>query len=85
MGRHATWRIALPTDPLLAVHAEVNAGSSTFDLADANLDVFELESNAGGSVVDLGDVRVVGELAIEINAGSLDLTLPVTSTHGSIR
>jgi hypothetical protein len=84
VGRHATWRIALPADPALGVHAETNAGSSAFDFAGANLDLFELETNAGSAVVDLGAARVVGEIAIEINAGSLDLTLPATSTHGSI-
>jgi hypothetical protein len=84
VGRHATWRITLPTDPILAVHAEVNAGSSTFDLDGANLDVVQLELNAGSATMDLGNARVVDEILIEMNAGSLALTLPATSTHGSI-
>ena len=84
VGRHATWRVALPTDPRLTVHAEVNAGSSTFDLAGANLDAVELELNAGSATVDLGGARIVDQIAIEMNAGSLELVLPATSTHGSI-
>lgn len=85
IGRHTTWRIALPTDPALAVSAEVNAGSSTFDLNGANLDVFDLQMNAGSATVDLGGARVVHEITIEMNAGSLGLTLPATSTQGSIQ
>ncbi len=84
IGRHASWRIALPTDPTLAVSAQVNAGSSTFDLTGADLDALDLELNAGSATVDLGAARVVDEIAIEMNAGSLRLTLPATSMHGSI-
>jgi hypothetical protein len=84
IGRHTTWRVSLPTDPRLGLHAEINAGSATFDLAGANLDVVDLETNAGSATVDLGDTRVVGEIQIQISAGSLGLTLPSTSTHGSI-
>ena len=84
VGRHATWRIALPADTQIAVHAEVNAGSSSFDLHGANLDSLDLELNAGSAIVDLGAVHVVDEIAIQMNAGSLGLTLPSTSTHGSI-
>jgi hypothetical protein len=84
VGRHATWRIALPADPRIAVHAAVNAGSSSFDLHGANLDSLDLELNAGSTIVDLGAVHVVDEIAIQMNAGSLRLTLPSTSTHGSI-
>ena len=84
IGRHASWRIVLPTDPTLAVSAQVNAGSSTFDFTDANLDALDLELNAGSATVDLGAARVVDEIDIEMNAGSLGLTLPATSMHGSI-
>jgi LiaF transmembrane domain len=84
IGRHTTWRVGLPTDPRLGLHAVINAGSATFDLAGANLDVVDVEMNAGSATVDLGDTRVVGEIRIQMNAGSLGLTLPSTSTHGSI-
>ncbi len=84
VGRHATWRVALPTDPRLGVHVAVNAGSATLDFSDASLDVMDLELNAGSATVDLGDARVVTEILAEVNAGSLELTLPATSTHGSI-
>ena len=43
-----------PADgPRLGLHAEVSAGSATFDLAGASLDVVELETNAGSTIVDL--------------------------------
>ncbi len=84
IGRHTTWRVSLPTDPRLGLHSEVNAGSATFDLAGAYLDVVDIETNAGSATVDLGSARLVGEIQIEMNAGSLGLTLPTTSTHGSI-
>jgi hypothetical protein len=83
-GRHTTWRVALPTDPRLGLHADVNAGSATFDLAGASLDVVDLETNAGSATVDLSGARAVDEIVIEMNAGSLGLTLPATSSHGSI-
>ena len=34
--------------------------------------------------MDLGSARAVDEIEIEMNAGSLGLTLPATSTHGSV-
>ena len=84
IGRHATWRVSLPTNPRIAIHAEVNAGSSTFDLDGASLEVLDLELNAGSATVDLGTAHAVDEIAIEVSAGSLGLTLPSTSTHGTI-
>ena len=85
VGRHSTWRVALPTDPALAVRAFVNAGSSSFDLNGANVTDLDLQLSAGSAVVDLGNARVADALNIEINAGSLGLTLPATSTQGSIQ
>lgn len=84
VGRHTTWRVALPTDTALALSAEINAGSSTFDLDGANLEAFDLEMNAGSAVVDLGGARILDQVTIEMNAGSLGLTLPAVSSQGSI-
>ena len=84
VGRHTTWRVALPTEPHLGLHAEIDAGSATFDLAGATLDVVDLETNAGSATVDLSSARVVTEILVEVNAGSLGLTLPATSTRGVI-
>jgi hypothetical protein len=85
VGRHSTWRIALPTDPALAVRAVVNAGSSSFDLSGAHLTDLDLQVSAGSAIVDLGNASVADAISIEVNAGSLGLTLPATSTQGSIQ
>ena len=41
--------------------------------------------NAGSSTVDLGSVAALGSIDIELNAGSLGLSLPRVSTHGTIQ
>jgi hypothetical protein len=84
IGRHTSWRVGLPTEPRLDVEAQVNAGSSRFDLNGANLEMMGLELNAGSAFIDLASARAVGGINIEMNAGSLVLALPATSTTGSI-
>ncbi len=84
IGRHTAWRVGLPTDTRLNVEARVSAGSATFDLDGADLDAIGLELNAGSAIVDLGQAHAVGQIVMKVNAGSLALTLPATSTFGSI-
>jgi hypothetical protein len=85
IGRHTAWRVGLPTEPRLDVDAKVSAGSATFDLDGADLDAMALELNAGSATVDLGQAHAVGQILMKVNAGSLALTLPATSTFGSIQ
>jgi hypothetical protein len=84
-GDHDTWRVTVPETPRLALDIQLNAGSATLDLAGATVDRFGLRMNAGSSTVDLGTSDEVGTIDVVLNAGSLDLTLPSVSTHGSIQ
>jgi hypothetical protein len=85
IGRHTAWRVGLPTEPRLDLDAKVSAGSATFDLDGADLDAMTFELNAGGATVDLGQARAVGQILMKVNAGSMALTLPATSTSGTIQ
>ncbi len=84
LGDRQTWRITLPDGPRLDTQLTLNAGSSTVNLAGANLDRFETTLNAGSATVDLGTVRQIGDLRVQLNAGSIGLTLPNLSMTGSI-
>lgn len=83
-GKRESWRISLPDTMQLEAHLTLNAGSSTVNLAGANLSNFEATLNAGSATIDLGSVHQIGEVQIGLNAGSLDLTLPSLSMTGSI-
>lgn len=83
-GLRESWIITLPDAPRLAIDAGVNAGDARLDLAGATIDTLELELNAASSTADLGASRVVSEIDIQVNAGSLGLTLPATGTAGDI-
>jgi hypothetical protein len=85
LGNRETWRITLPDAVALDTRLAVNAGSSTFNLAGADLGDVELTLNAGSATIDLGAVHQIGDLQIELNAGSIDLTLPNLSMTGSIK
>lgn len=79
-----SWRVTLPSVVGLELRLELNAGSSTVDLAGASVETVDLNLNAGSAVLDLGSVEVLGQLDVELNAGSVDLTLPNQSVLGSI-
>jgi len=83
LGERQTWRITLPDGPRLDTQLTLNAGSSTVNLAGANLGRFETTLNAGSTTVDLGSVRQIGSLDVQLNAGSIALTLPNLSVTGS--
>ena len=83
-GKRESWRISLPDTMQLEAHLTLNAGSSTVNLAGANLGSFGATINAGSATIDLGSVHQIGDLQIGMNAGSLELTLPNLSMTGSI-
>ena len=83
LGDRQTWRVTLPDGPQLDTQLTLNAGSSTVNLAGANLGRFETTLNAGSTTVDLGSVRQIGSLDVKLNAGSITLTLPNLSVSGS--
>ena len=84
LGKRESWRITLPDAPRLNMRLTLNAGSSTLNLAGANLGSVEANLNAGAATLDLGLVHQVGDLQVGLNAGSLGLTLPNLSMTGSI-
>lgn len=84
-GRGETWRVTLPDGPRLDTQLKVNAGSATVDLAGATIGQFETTLNAGSTTVDLGLVRQIGSVDVEVNAGSIGLTLPNLSVRGTIQ
>jgi hypothetical protein len=84
LGDRQTWRVTLPDGPLLDTQLTLNAGSSTVNLAGANLSTFKTTLNAGSATVDLGSVHQIRDVKIVLNAGSLGLTLPNLSVTGSI-
>jgi hypothetical protein len=79
-----SWRITLPDATQLHTNLTLNAGSSTVNLAGANLSRLEATVNAGSAIFDLGSVHQIDEIQIGLNAGSLELTLPNLSVNGSI-
>ncbi len=83
LGDRQTWRVTLPDGPRLDTQLTLNAGSSTVNMAGANLGGFETTLNAGSTTVDLGSVRQIGSLDVQVNAGSIVLTLPNVSVSGS--
>ena len=84
LGDRQTWRVTLPDGPRLDTQLTLNAGSSDVNLAGANLGSFETTLNAGSATVDLGAVRQIRDVKVELNAGSIGLTLPSLSVTGSI-
>lgn len=78
------WRVTLPGDVDLDFSMDLNAGSSTLDLAGASIDALDLTLNAGSVTLDLASVVQMGDLDINLNAGALELTLPDQSFEGSI-
>lgn len=83
LGDRGTWRVTLPDGPRLDVQLTLNAGSSTVNLAGANLGNVDTELNAGSTTIDLGSVRQIGNLDAQVNAGSIALTLPAISMRGT--
>jgi hypothetical protein len=84
LGDRQTWRISVPDGPRLDTQLTLNAGSSMVNLAGANLGSFETTLNAGSATVDLGSVRQLHDIDIQLNAGSIGVTLPSLATTGSI-
>lgn len=72
----ATWRIAVPRSPQVGLGLTLNAGSSTVDLAGANLRSVNLTVNAGSAVVDLSTAAALGDVNGTVNAGSARFELP---------
>ena len=79
-----TWRVTLPEDVDLDITMDLNAGSASLDLGQAAVEVLDLTLNAGSVTLDMGEVSAIGEFGAELNAGSLEVTLPNQTFEGSI-
>jgi hypothetical protein len=84
-SQRETWDVTVPDQPRIALTVHVNAGSVSADLAGADLAALDVQLNAGSATLDLGSARGLGELGIQMNAGSLGFTMPNVSFSGSIQ
>ncbi len=83
-GQRDRWDVAVPNLSTLDLGLHVNAGGTTIDLGGATLGGVDLELNAASATVDLGSIKAIDGLDASLNAGSLGLTLPNLSLHGTI-
>jgi hypothetical protein len=83
-GPRDTWDVSVPNASTVDLGLHVNAGRATVDLEGATLGSLDLELNAASATVDLGPVKAIDGLDASLNAGSLGLTLPNLSLHGTI-
>jgi hypothetical protein len=80
----SNWRIAIPTDPVVDLELDANAGTAAIDLAGAHVGQVSIGLNAGSTTIDLSAVAAVRELQVELNAGSAGITFPNLSMTGTI-
>jgi len=85
LGQRDTWRITVPQAVTSDIDLQLNAGQASVDLAGALVGEFQLHLNAGSATVDLGSAEAVQRIDVELNAGSVGLTLPHVSMTGSIQ
>jgi hypothetical protein len=83
-GQRDTWRITVPQAVTTDVDLQLNAGEATVDLSSGLVGEFGLQLNAGSATVDLASVAAVKHIDVQLNAGSVGLTLPRVSTTGTI-
>jgi hypothetical protein len=77
-------RAALPTEPVIDLELDVNAGTMDVDLAGASVDDVDLELNAGSAKFDLGAVSAIEAIAVDVNAASVLVHLPAVSMRGAL-
>jgi hypothetical protein len=83
-GQGDTWRITIPQAMTTDVDLELTAGQATVDLSGALIADFGLQLNAGSAAVDLSSAEAIQRIDIELNAGSVGVTLPHVSMTGTI-
>ena len=84
-GARDTWRLTLPTSAQLGLDLQLNAGRGTVALGGATLTDLKLQMNAGSATIDLGSAAAIRAVDLQLNAGSLGLTLPNLSMTGTIQ
>ena len=83
-GQRDAWRITVPQAVTTDIDLQLNAGDATVDLSGAVVGDFGLQMNAGSATVDLSGAQAVQQIDIELNAGSVGVTLPHVSMTGTI-
>ena len=83
-GQRDAWRITVPQAVTTDVDLGLNAGEAAVDLSGALVGDFGLQLNAGSATVDLSGAAAVQRIDIELNAGSVGVTLPSVSMTGTI-
>jgi hypothetical protein len=84
LGERDTWQISVPQAVPVDIDVQLNAGQATVDLSGALVGALALQLNAGAATVDLESAEAVRGIDIQLNAGSLGVTLPRVSTTGTI-
>ena len=84
LGHRDTWHITVPQAVTTNLDLQLNAGEATIDLSGALVGQFGLQLNAGSATVDLTSAQAVQHIDVQLNAGSVGLTLPHVSTTGTI-
>lgn len=84
LGKRDTWRITVPDAVRTDIDLQLNAGQATIDMSGALVGTVALQLNAGAAIVDLESAEAVQGIDIQLNAGSVGLTLPHVSTTGTI-
>ena len=84
LGQRDTWRVTVPDAVRADIDLQLNAGQATIDLSGAIVGTVALQLNAGAATVDLESAEAVQGIDIQLNAGSVGLTLPHVSTTGTI-
>jgi hypothetical protein len=79
-----TWRITVPQAVTTDVALELTAGQASVDLSGALIADFGLQLNAGSATVDLSSAAAIQRIDVELNAGSVGVTLPHISMVGTI-
>ncbi len=85
VGRRERWDLELPTGIPYALDVQLNAGEARLDPGAAQLREVHLQFNAASAVLDLGSVVALGNLDLQGNAGSAEVTLPGTSFDGRVQ
>ena len=83
-GQRDTWRITVPQATTTDIDLQLTAGQASVDLSGAHVGGFGLQVNAGSGTVDLGSAEAIQRIDIELNAGSVGVTLPHVSMTGTI-
>jgi hypothetical protein len=80
------WTVTLPASPRLDLQVQVNAGTGSFNLANANLGRVRVTVNAGTLTLDMSHVASIATIDVQLNAvADPRFLLPNLSLTGTIQ